>query len=150
MVGEERPYRVDGGSAGSQLERRGDDGRGRGIHGENAICAADIAGRDLRVRRDAASQRAFLRLTGPLSSGPACVLGDSAEHRSAEPLASRPVRDRSGVEREDTAARSLDATHKLVLDVQTAYEPVEVRGDDHVRLASFDGFDGFPQSFAVR
>lgn len=29
-------------------------------------------------------------------------------------------------------------------------EPIEVRGGDHVRLASFDRFNGLAQSFAVR
>jgi hypothetical protein len=49
------------------------------------------------------------------------------------------------VHRKHLAARRFDARHEFVLHPQAAYQAVEVGGDDHVSVATLDGFDGVTQ-----
>jgi hypothetical protein len=82
-------------------------------------------------------------------SGAALVLAHGAEHRAREPLTGAGVRDRAHVYGEHLPARRLDTIDDLALHLQRAHEPVEVRYDDHVRIAGLDRLDGAAQLVAM-
>jgi hypothetical protein len=77
----------DGRTVGAQPESVGDGRRLGGVRLERSVVALAVAGRDVREWRHGPLDGAALRVLRSFGGDAARVLGDGAEHRSAEPLA---------------------------------------------------------------